>query len=193
VSIGLGLLLLPVLFIGFQAMSREEAVEDRIANVNTIYSRAGAWLIQLQEGIRHPLLGIGFNNVRELLANEQVYVMGIKSLSHSHNCFLAFFVELGVFGLFSYLAIVASIIRMGLSRYRQGPRLQDRWVGICAIAILIGYLVPGLTSTMLYIPTMSHVYVYVCLGALAGIDGIIRSSPPVKPFMTTFGLKQNIP
>lgn len=172
VMLGLVMLLIPVLVIGFQAVVPTEAVDGRIANQNTIYSRIGAWIVQLEAGLKNPLLGIGFNNVRELLLNNRIYFMGVRSLVSSHNCFLAFFVELGIFGLLLYLAIVFSIMRAGIRQFHSSVRREDRWLGLISIALLVGHLVPGLTSVILYSPTVSHVYVYACLGALAGVSSI---------------------
>jgi len=174
--IGLVFLLIPLLVIGFQAAVHTEAVDGRIANENTIYSRIGAWMVQLDAGIRNPILGIGFNNVRELLLTNRIYFMGVRSLVSSHNCFLAIFVELGGFGLFMYLAIAFSIIRAGASQVHGSVRWEDRWLWIASAAILVGYLVPGLTSVILYSPSVSHVYVYTCLGALAGVAGTTRAA-----------------
>lgn len=172
--IGLVLLFIPLSIIAFQATVPTEAVDGRIANENTIYSRIGAWIVQLDAGIKNPLLGIGFNNVRELLLNNRIYFMGVRSLVSSHNCFLALFVELGIFGLGMYLAIVFSIIRAGVRQFHRAVRREDRWLGIISAAILVGHLVPGLTSVILYSPTIGHVYVYTCLGALAGVAGATR-------------------
>jgi hypothetical protein len=169
-------LLIPLLVIGFQAAVHTEAVDRRIANENTIYSRIGAWMVQLDAGMRNPILGIGFNNVRDLLLTNRIYFMGVRSLVSSHNCFLAIFVELGGFGLFMYLAIAFSIMRAGASQVHGSVRWEDRWLGIASAAILVGYLVPGLTSVILYSPSVSHVYVYTCLGALAGVPSTTRAA-----------------
>jgi O-antigen ligase len=172
--IGLVLLLIPVLVIGLQAAVHTEAVDGRIANESTVYSRIGAWLVQLEAGMKNPLLGIGFNNVRELLLTHRIYFMGVRSLVSSHNCFLAIFVELGSLGLFVYLAIAFSIIRAAARQVHRAVRWEDGWLGIVSAAILVGCLVPGLTSVILYSPSVSHVYVYTCLGALAGVAGTTR-------------------
>jgi len=191
VAVGLGLLLVPVLLVGFLALAPEEMVEGRIGDENSIYARIGAWQLQLQEGINHPLFGIGFNNVRALLATQRVYVMGVRSETTSHNCFLAFFVELGTVGLLAYLAIALSITRMGLQRYRQGPRQQDQWAGICSIAILVAYLVPALTSTILYVPWVSHVYVFACIGGIAGVNSSVRPATYKAPTRAAFRYPQS--
>jgi hypothetical protein len=73
-----------------------------------------------------------------------------------------------------YLAIGFSIVRAGASQCQGAVRWEDRWLGIVSAAILVGYLVPGLTSVILYSPSVSHVYVYTCLGALAGVAGTTR-------------------
>lgn len=172
--IGLVLLLIPLMIVAFHAAVPDEAVDGRIANQNTIYSRIGAWIVQIDAGLRNPILGIGFNNVRELLISNRIYFMGVRSLVSSHNCFLALFVELGIFGLLMYLAIMCSIIRAGARQFRYAVRREDRWLGIVSIAILVAHLVPGLTSIILYSPTVCHVYVYTCLGALAGVAGTTR-------------------
>ena len=169
--IGLAILLIPLLLISLQVLIPAEAIDSRIANEKTIYSRIGAWIVQLQAGIRNPVLGIGFTNVRDLLYENHIYFMGVRSLVHSHNCFLAMFVELGLVGLVAYLAIAVSITREGLRRFRGAGRRADRWLGVVSIAILSGHLTPGLASTVLYVPTVSHVYVYACLGAIAGVAG----------------------
>jgi O-antigen ligase len=112
--------------------------------------------------------------VRELLLNNRIYFMGVRSLVSSHNCFLAIFVELGVFGLFMYVAVMFSIIRAGARQFHRSVRREDQWLGIISAAILVGHLVPGLTSVILYSPTVAHVYVYTCLGALAGVASTAR-------------------
>jgi O-antigen ligase len=174
VMIGLVMLLIPLLVIGFQALVPEEAVEQRIANENTVYARIGAWIVQLEAGLKNPITGIGFNNVRELLVTNRIYFMGVRSLVSSHNCFLAIFVELGIFGLGLYLAIMFSIIRAGIRQFRRPVRREEKWLGIISVAMLVGHLVPGLTSVILYTPSICHVYVYTCLGALAGVAGATR-------------------
>ena len=180
---GLVLLLIPLLVIAFQAAVPAEAVDGRIANQNTIYSRLGAWYVQIEAGLKNPIFGIGFNNVRELLLNNRIYFMGVRSLVSSHNCFLAFFVELGIFGFYLYMAIVFSILRAGARQFYRNVRREDRWLGIISVAILVGHLVPGLTSVILYSPTVSHVYVYTCLGALAGVAST-TGIPPVRTRMS---------
>ena len=173
VMMGLAILLIPLLLISVHVVIPAEAIDSRIANERTIYSRIGAWIVQLQAGIRNPVLGIGFNNVRELLYDNRIYFMGVRSLVDSHNCFLALFVELGLCGLVAYLAIAVSIVRASLKCLHGAGRREDRWLGIVSMAILVGHMVPGFTSILLYMPNVSHVYVYACLGALASVAGSI--------------------
>ncbi len=173
-TIGLVALLVPLFVIGFQAAIPQEALDSRIGNERTIYSRIAAWILQIQEGLRHPLFGIGFNDVRDLLATKHIYFNGVRSLSSSHNCFLAIFTEMGLLGLFLYLAILSSIVRAGIRRFHRSMRREDKWLGAISISILLAHVVPGLTSIILYVPTVSHVYVFSCLGALAALESVNR-------------------
>jgi hypothetical protein len=89
---------------------------------------------------------------------------------------LALFVEQGVVGLFTFLMLVGSVIRMGVTLYRTGSRSWERWRGVVVIAIMIGYLAPGLFNTMLHEQDpLRYTYIYVCIGAIAGLHGRYRA------------------
>jgi hypothetical protein len=66
---------------------------------------------------------------------------------------------------------MVSIIRAGARQFHCPLRRENQWLGIVSAAMLVGHLVPGLTSVILYSPNISHAYVYTCLGALAGVAG----------------------
>jgi O-antigen ligase len=169
--IGLMLLLVPVVAINVQTSMFQETVGARLARENTVYSRFGAWTITIQEGLKQPFFGIGLNNLRDVLVNTRTKIAGIKSETHNHNSFLAFFAELGLVGLFAYLMVVGTILFTGLILYRKGIHPHDRWLGISIIAIMAAYLVPALTGSVLHYPSVTHVYVFAYIGAVMGICG----------------------
>jgi O-antigen ligase len=166
--IGMTLLLVPVIILSIAVNAPEEIIEDRAGNVGTIYNRFGSWILLLEESSKHPIFGIGLNNSRDLLQH-RIMFEGYKSMDTAHNSFLAIFAELGIIGLLAYLAILASIVRMGLNLYRQGWHPPDRWRGIGVISILVAHWVPALTTTIIYIPSIAHLYVFTCIGAIAGL------------------------
>jgi chromate transport protein ChrA len=91
-----------------------------------------------------------------------------------------------VIGLFAYLMMVATIIARGLTLYRRAVHPHDRWWGISVVALMAAYLVPALTSSLLHIPAVSHVYVFVCIGAIAGVSG----RRPLKPKISKVSLQR---
>jgi O-antigen ligase len=166
--VGLVLLLVPIVLAGVVASMPEEIV-NRTHQENTFQARLLAWEIAINEGLKDPVFGIGLNNLRDVLGTISIRSGGARSLSTSHNCFLALFVELGAVGLLAYLAMAVSIVHTGLKLYgrRAGPR--EQWYGVILIAMMVAYLMPAFFSTILYVPAVSHVYVFAAAGAIAGL------------------------
>ena len=176
---GLALMLVPIAVIVFQAV-RETPIETRVGNVGNVEWRLERWRLAIQEGIKNPIFGIGLNNTRD------VFGPGTGNYAGSHNSFISFFAELGAIGLLAYLAIVASIIRMGFRLYRMGPDARTRWRGAAVIAIVAAYHVGALFYHYLAAVSLGKIYVYVFLGGIAGLysrhgavvnDGLKRAIP----------------
>jgi O-antigen ligase len=167
--IGVMLVLIPIMCVGVYMLAPEEILDQRVGKTATIYARLGAWQLLLQEFVNEPILGHGFNNARDFLASRSLQFEGVNSVRHAHNTFLAFLYELGVAGLFAYLAVVGSIAHMGLKLYQKGHIPQDRWLGIIVVAIMVAYLVPAFFGTTLYLTVISHIYVYAFVGGIAGL------------------------
>jgi hypothetical protein len=101
--------------------------------------------------------------------------------------------ELGLFGLFAYLAMVASIIRMSLSVYHGSRSLQQRWLGVAVVSIMVAYLVAALFANTLYLPTVSHIYLYVFVGAVAGLYSRRGPLSDFSPSVNSRWLRANMP
>jgi O-antigen ligase len=174
-SIGLGIGLVPIIFLGILEVSQTEAVGERINAMNTIIARLNTYTIVINAGRENPIFGIGLNNLRDVLRYESHFVEG-RTLGTAHSSYLAIFSELGMTGLISYLAIMWSIYRTGLRIFRKGKSPKDRWWGAAIVAMLTAYLVPQLFSHMAYSPLLIHVYLFASLGAIAGRYERHRSS-----------------
>jgi hypothetical protein len=61
-----------------------------------------------------------------------------------------------------------------------GRNAQDRWRGIGIIAIMVAYLIPPAFDSTLYQPWVSHIYVYVYAGGMAGVYGLEWLRRPVR-------------
>ena len=125
------------------------------------------------------MLGVGFDNMRYLLEARVLTYKDIKSYLSVHNSYLALFAELGIVGLSLYLAMIASIIRMGGRLYRKGLRPQDRWRGVAVIAIMIAHLIPALFASKLHIPQRwNTLLIYSFVGGIAGLYSRSRFDRP---------------
>jgi O-antigen ligase len=172
---GLVLLLGPIVGLGLYGFTPQEIIEGRIVRASSVYSRVGAWQNMIAEISTSRFFGIGLNNLRDVLQQKKSYVEGVKSETHPHNSPLSILVELGFVGFLIFAGILKSIIGTGLNLYRRGPNIRDRWRGTAIISIVVAYIVSSLFTNLLYLTSVSHVYVYVFLGGIAGIYGRGRS------------------
>lgn len=178
---GLVLSLFPIAFMGLQEALSVEDVVGRVGRTGNIYGRLATYQIMVEEWSRKPLFGIGLNNVRDLLAEREISLYGVRSFRFSHNSYLSLATEVGVIGFLAYLAIVASILGMGLRVFRMGKHTRDRWRGIGVIAIMVAYLIPPLSDSTLYRTWVSHVYVFVFAGAVSGVYQMRRALHRIQP------------
>jgi O-antigen ligase len=168
--IGLLLIFFSAAALSLQAPALQMIAEERVTQrVGTVYSRIGAWILVMQEVSTAPLFGIGLNDLRFVLSTTHIGFMGGRSETSAHNSYLSLFAELGIVGLLMYVAIVIAMIQMGLRLYRNGPLAQDHWRGVTIVGIMVAYLVPALFGNTLYLKTVSHVYLYAYMGAIAGL------------------------
>ena len=142
----------------------------------------------IEASLQSPIVGMGLNNSRDVLRQRRVSQFAdVKSLTTVHNGFLAIYAELGLIGLISYGAIVVCMVQLGWRLYRHGWSVQARWRGIAVLGILVTYYIPTLTETALYAPEISHVYVFACIGGIAGAYTTPAEPPTLQtPFQTPF-------
>jgi O-antigen ligase len=180
--VGLILIFLAVATLGLQTPALQTIAEQRVTQrVGTVYSRFGAWILVIQEISKAPLFGIGLNDLRFVLGTTHVAFMSGQSETSAHNSYLSLFAELGIVGLLTYLAIVITMIQMGLKLYRHGSAARDRWRGVTIVGIMMAYLVPALFGNTFYLKNVSHLYVYAYLGAIAGLYNPLDSKRYVVP------------
>jgi O-antigen ligase len=168
ISIGLTLLVTPIALLLLYEVLSVGAVYERVGNVEYILSRLLTYQRIFDEFIEHPFFGIGFQNLLYEL-QERMAWNDLKSYVNTHQSYLAILAEMGLVGFFVFLAMVVSMFRSGLRMIRQAPSRLEKWRAISMIAMLVGYLVPPMTDSTLYKPLLAHVYIYVWVGAMAGL------------------------
>jgi O-antigen ligase len=181
-SLGFLLLFACVMVIALPSLMPDELVNKRIGNIQNINARFGAWILIMNEGFNHPVLGMGIHNLRYLLAETNFSSWSGSIVSTAHNSFLAITAELGFVGLLMYTLVILSLLWTGLNQYRKGTNIQAKWRGIAVVSILIAYLTPALFANTVYIDVpLHHVYVYAYAGAIAGVYNQRRLIARLQP------------
>jgi O-antigen ligase len=168
--LSLVLLLVPIVLLSLSVFIPSHVVEERLGESGTVQARFATWQLAIHEGLKQPLLGIGLNNLRDILGAAVLRMPTLRNLTAPHNCYLSILVELGVVGLFAYLMLIVSLLRTGIRLYRTGSTAQTQWRGIAILFLLTAHFIPAFFSTILYNPVVSHVYVFACIGAIAGLS-----------------------
>jgi len=170
VTIGLICVLIPVMIIGIQMFTPEAVIEGRIGQSKSILGRFLTWQVAIQDGLKQPIIGIGFNNVRYVLVENIIESNGIRSYVSVHNSYIALFVEQGIVGLSLFLAMIISILQMGIQLYRRGRQPQERWRGALVIALIAAYTMPALFASKLHLPDpWNTILIYSVFGGLSGL------------------------
>ena len=173
-TIGLIFLLIPVVVISLQVLTPKEIFKDRIEQDQNIHGRLATWIATIQLSGRAPVLGLGLHNLVGALYETRVQVGRVKNMFSPHNSLLSTYVELGAVGLLAYLGIAVSIVQMGLRLYATGGHVRDRWRGIAVVSIMVAYQTSAFFTNLFYAPGLIQVYVYVFMGAIAGLYGRSR-------------------
>ena len=176
VPVALTLVFLGIAVFGADVLSDTDTFRARVANLGNIYARVGAWQVVVEEAQDSAFVGIGLNNLRDVLASQTIVVGDVKSEATSHNSYLSLLVEVGVLGLFLYLGVLWSILRTGLKMYRKGEYVLIRFWGITIISAIVAYILPALFANTMYLLNPSHAYLYVVMGGLAGVYGPQRET-----------------
>jgi O-antigen ligase len=175
--IGMVFCSLPIAAIIVLCLLPEQVIETRVVAQDTVTWRFQRWALAFQEGLQHPLFGIGFNNLRH------IFVKKLGNFYSTHNSYLTFFAEFGLVGLLTYIAVVGSIIWSGLQLFWRGLADRDRWLGVVVIAVMVSHLIPAFFSDTIEHTGSMLIYLYVFAGGVVGISSQRLSKfPTYSPF-----------
>lgn len=104
--LGIGTLLLVPLIIPSSMVSR---IEMGLTFDFSIFIRFLAWYYSLQQIALHPWFGIGINVWKDWYAG--AVPLDMLYAEHSHNLPLKIWLELGIFGFFSYFYLIGAVLR----------------------------------------------------------------------------------
>ncbi len=157
--------------VGFMYLKQTQLFKQRIENRENVYARLAAWNAVVDQVKAHPILGVGYRNLQDILERKRTLYKyrGVKGLESSHNSYLQFLAELGLIG-FSLLALMLwSLLRMCLSyRALAHATLLDRAWQACILSIFVGFLLPAFFANTLYSIEYPNKLFFTVLGATAG-------------------------
>ena len=113
------------------------------------------------------LSGIGLGSDAFSMIYPKYALAGANFALHSHNLFLQIWVEMGLFGIVSFIALVIAFVRQSFSLY-----IYRKRGGICTTVILaaaagvLGYLFQGLTDNVWYNYKMLLIF-WIVLGLVS--------------------------
>jgi len=124
----LALVILAGLFFAFRSELAQSSFEpvQRIASISlsegTVGSRLFVWSHILAESFKRPFSGYGAEHIAQIF--DKVYdpsKIFEQWFDRSHNAFLDYLVQYGIFGLLLYVALIGAFAAYALRLYRRGP------------------------------------------------------------------------
>lgn len=118
--------------------------------------------------LEHPLLGIGWSGFRFY---HSTIVMGYDNFGafDVHNIYLQILCETGIVGIVTFLTIAWYSIRNAIYvMLHWSEEMGCSWdAAVSAVGIQLFFLMQGLTSNTLYVPTIFVPYIFSCAGTYA--------------------------
>ncbi|MDO8576376.1 MAG: O-antigen ligase family protein [bacterium] len=124
-----GLLVLAGLFFAFRVQLATSSFEPvrRVASISltdgTVASRLFVWQHVFAEAMKKPFVGYGAENIEMIF--DRVYDPSAileQWFDRSHNAFLDYFVQFGVFGALLYAALIGALAYVGVTLFRRGEK-----------------------------------------------------------------------
>jgi exopolysaccharide production protein ExoQ len=149
------LVVLPAVFLLLPNLG---ALFTLIGRDSTLTGRAQLWTMSLQAAAKSPILGYGYN----AFWNVSQQAMQIRSMlhwnpPHSHNSFIDLTLQLGLVGLFLFVAAYAVAIRRAVSYTRPSLGRESMWpLAYLSFTLLFGiteggFVAPGSIFWMLFV------------------------------------------
>jgi len=121
----IGVVFVFLLFIGFRGYLAQSSFEPiaRIASVSlkesSVANRIAVWQGVLHESVKHPFLGVGAEHVGVLFnAIYDPSVISEQWFDRSHNAYIDYLAQYGIFGLLMYILLIIALFRVGIRLLR---------------------------------------------------------------------------
>lgn len=116
---------------------------------SSLSSRVMIWEASVKMLSHHPILGIGIGRFQEMYLEYQKYFPPYLewAVPFPHNLYLALWLQTGLLGLFGFGLLVSRLFFLLVSNSFRGEASQKQRKADLVLALLVLYLVYGLTDT----------------------------------------------
>jgi O-antigen ligase len=146
---------------------------------NTVDYRLSNYQTAINMGLANPATGVGYGNFGatwdKYFGDEERQLT--KDLTDgNHNTYLGLFAELGLPGLFLYVALLAGLARECLAVRRQLAPKDDfeRHFSLSALSVMTVAMIEALFGDLRFDPTLNTLF-FLFLGITASIGHAVRS------------------
>ena len=157
----------------------------RLSDPRTVFARLATWQAALVFTLNNPGFGVGLGNYSEHFRERHFYrdptivdVFDARAAQSPHSNLLWISTEMGVTGLFLYLAANVYLLLMGWRALKRAYTDRERIAAACFLALLAAYWIPGLTLASGEYSDV-NLYFFFLLGALSG--QFSRSGQLIEP------------
>lgn len=131
----------------------------------------------------HWFAGLGLGNVTlvKVIPNYFIFIKGGKILQHSHNLYLQIWFEMGIAGILSFLAFLASTVKRSIKAIYSSEDRQVNNILIAGVSSLAGILVMGFADYVWFYPRVMLIF-WVVIGLMLAALSILagKSGKDVK-------------
>ncbi|HXG93563.1 MAG TPA: O-antigen ligase family protein [Blastocatellia bacterium] len=149
------------------------SLERRLTDPRNAYGRLATWEAAAEMALEHPLAGVGLANYHDYFHAKYNWhteafeaVMFTRAADSPHSNFLWIAADLGLIALALYIAAYLFLFKMGYAALRKAASEQQRPAAACFIALVVAYLIPGLTLASGYYSDL-NLYFFFMLGLLS--------------------------
>lgn len=167
-----------LLFIPLVVFAGHDVLMERLMSIfhptdTSATMRLAIWESTLAMIADHPLFGIGWGAYSRVYPAYDFFVLDPGTrIFHAHNLYLHIAAEIGLPGLFAFLAIMYGHARLAM---RLAAETADRWLSGLMLGILVALVsiaVSGLTDHIMFNPQVAMLYwmlnALITTAALAG-------------------------
>jgi len=153
---------------GVAAFRPERIVQHFSASGGTGFIRVQLWQSSLRMALDHPVLGVGLDNFLYHYRDSylQAGASAEPNLSHPHNIFLQFWLQMGILGLASLLWLMVALFQLWRRLWAGAPSPFQRACLAAIAGALVDLLLHGMVDNSYFLVDLAYQF-WLAAGVLA--------------------------